>query len=66
MAKSQYKVFYEESVIDRLSKNYGGVVSRSKTFTDMTSAVRFSRVLANTNPHLVGRPIVDVTNVDGE
>ena len=59
MAKSVYRVVYEEMETDSKSKNYGYLVRRTKRFNEFKDAVQYCRVMANTNFNVVGSPTVE-------
>jgi len=56
---AQFKCIYTEVNDDRKSKNYGLLVERVKKFPTFAEAVTFSRRIANTSVHTVGRPIIE-------
>lgn len=56
---TQFKCIYTEVNDDRKSKNYGMLVERVKKFPTFAEAVTFSRRVANTGMHIVGRPIIE-------
>jgi hypothetical protein len=54
-----YKCTYSEVNNKLGSKNYGFLVEHVKKFPTFTEAVNFSRMVANTNTNMVGRPVIE-------
>lgn len=55
----KYKCTYAEVDSNRTSKNYGMLVERVRKFPTFAEAVNFSRIIANTNNSMVGRPLIE-------
>lgn len=58
---AQYKVTYNIRENDRNSNNFGRIIEKIIKFNDFNEAVRESRLIANTNMNLIGKPIIDLT-----
>jgi len=56
---AQYKLVYSEVNNDRTSKNFGYEIEQVKKFHSLNEAVEFSRMLANTNINMRGKPIIE-------
>lgn len=59
MAKSEFKITYSVVVNDRKSNDFGLLVDKVKRVASFEEAVTFTRIVANTNINLVGKPIIE-------
>jgi hypothetical protein len=53
---------YIEKCSDPTSSKFGFLTERKKKLNSFSEAVTFARKISNTNPNIIGRPIVQENN----
>ncbi len=59
---SAHLCIYVEKCVDPTSSKFGFLTERKKKFSAFSEAVTFARQISNTNPNIIGRPIVQESN----